>query len=92
MAQDLHNSLGHIDKVVWVEDCVGLSSLMAVAFNKIYMSEGARLYGLQSLHDITQGWADEDVREKMEAAREGRVERSSSSADVASTRESSVMR
>lgn len=71
MAQDLHNSLGHIDKVVWVEDCVGLSSLMAVAFNKIYMSEGARLYGLQSLHDITQGWADEDVREKMEAAREG---------------------
>lgn len=71
MVEDLHNNLGHIDKVVWVEDCVGLSSLLAVAFNKIYMSEGARLYGLQSLHDITQGWSDEDVREKMEEAREG---------------------
>ena len=71
MVQDLHTKLGHIDQVVWIEDSVGISTLLAVSWNQLYMSEEARLYGLQSLHQMTQGWSDEDVREKMEEAREG---------------------
>ena len=71
MVQDLHTELGHIDQVVWIEDSVGVSALLAVSWNQIYMSEGARLYGLQSLHQMAQGLKDADVREKIEEAREG---------------------
>ena len=72
MVQDINTKLGHIDKVIWVEDSVGLSSLLPVSFERIYMSEDARLYGLQNLHRMTQNWSDEDIREKMEAATVGK--------------------
>jgi hypothetical protein len=71
MAQDIHTKLGHIDQVVWIEDSVGISTLLCMAWEKLYMSEGARLYGLQNLHRMTQNWTDEDIREKMEEAMEG---------------------
>ena len=71
MVQDLHTKLGHIDQVVWIEDSVGFSTLLAVAWDRLYMSEGARLYGLQNLYRMTQNWSDEDIREKMEEAMEG---------------------
>ena len=71
MAQDLHTELGHIDQVVWIEDSVGISTLLCMAWERLYMSEGARLYGLQNLHKMTQNWSDEDIREKMEEAMEG---------------------
>ena len=73
MCQDLHTKLGHIDQVVWIEDSVGISSLLCMAWPKLYMSEGARLYGLQNLHRMVQNWNDEDIREKMEEAMEGQA-------------------
>ena len=71
MIRNFKNELSDIRQVIWVEDSVGVASLIAMSWCEMYMSPGARLWGLQKLHDVAQNWSDEDVREKMEAAWEG---------------------
>ncbi|MAB29963.1 MAG: hypothetical protein CMJ53_11955, partial [Planctomycetaceae bacterium] len=71
MIRNFKNELSGIRQVIWVEDSVGVASLIAMSWCEMYMSPGARLWGLQKLHDVAQNWSDEDVREKMEAAWEG---------------------
>jgi hypothetical protein len=71
MIRKFHNDLSGTRQVMWVEDSVGVASLIAMSWSELYMSPGARLWGLQKLHDVAQNWSDEDVREKMEAAWEG---------------------
>ena len=72
LVRNLHNNLpSNIRQVVWVEDSVGLSSLLALSWPEMYMAPDARLYGLYNVFKVAQGWADDDVREKMEEAWEG---------------------
>ncbi|MBB47985.1 MAG: hypothetical protein CMJ33_05495 [Phycisphaerae bacterium] len=71
MIRNFQNELAGTRQVIWVEDSVGVASLIAMSWCEMYMSPGARLWGLQKLHDVAQNWSDEDVREKMEAAWEG---------------------
>lgn len=71
MIRNFQNELSGTRQVIWVEDSVGVASLIAMSWCELYMSPGARLWGLQKLHDVAQGYSDEDVREKMEAAWEG---------------------
>ena len=71
MIRNFKNELSDVRQVIWVEDSVGVASLIAMSWCEMYMSPGARLWGLQKLHDVAQNWSDEDVREKMEAAWEG---------------------
>jgi hypothetical protein len=71
MIRNFQNELSGTRQVIWVEDSVGVASLIAMSWSELYMSPGARLWGLQKLHDVAQNWSDDDVREKMEAAWEG---------------------
>lgn len=72
LVRTLHNELpDDIQQVVWVEDSVGLASLLALSWPDMYMAPEARLYGLYNVYQVAQGWADDDVREKMEEAWEG---------------------
>jgi hypothetical protein len=72
LVRNLHNNLPRsIRQVVWVEDSVGLASLLALSWPEMYMAPNARLYGLYNVYEVAQGWADDDVREKMEEAWEG---------------------
>ena len=72
MVSDLQENIpSNIRQVVWVEDSVGWGSLLAVAWENMYMAPEARLWGLRQLFDGAQSWSDDDVREKMEEAWEG---------------------
>ena len=72
LVRNLHNNLpSDIQQVVWVEDSVGLATLLALSWCDMYMAPDARLYGLNNIFDVSQGWGDADVREKMEEAWEG---------------------
>lgn len=62
------DDLRHIPQVMWVEDSYGFSSLIAMAWEDIYMSPRARLAGLARMSDMAGGWSDADVRAKMLAA------------------------
>jgi hypothetical protein len=64
----LRHELRDVRQVMWVEDSVGISSLVALAWEKVYMTPTARLGGLQGIYDIGRGFQDEDVRGKMIAA------------------------
>ena len=70
MMMDLQNKLP-VDKsnqIMWIEDAVGASSLLALSWPTIYMSEGGRLWGLDAIRGFANGWEDPDVRAKMYAA------------------------
>ena len=70
LMMDLQTQLP-VDKskqIMWIEDAVGASSLMAMSWPKIYMTEGARLWGLDAVQRFADGWNDPDVRAKMYAA------------------------
>lgn len=58
----------HTRQIMWIEDAVGVSSLLAMSWPEIYMSDGARLEGINTVQRFAQGWQDPDVREKMYAA------------------------
>ncbi len=58
----------NIRQVMWVEDSVGMASLVAMAWPEMYMKPGARLFGLSLLWQMSKNWADKDVRMKMMAA------------------------
>lgn len=65
-----HDELGDIRQVAWVKDSVGVSSIVALGWEELYMSPEARLGGLETLRDQTgfDKWSDDDVRGKMTAA------------------------
>ena len=70
MMMDLQNKLP-VDKdsqIMWIEDAVGASSLLALSWPTIYMSERGRLWGLDAVQGFAAGWEDPDVRAKMYAA------------------------
>jgi hypothetical protein len=72
LVRNMHNKLPKdIKQVVWVEDSVGFASLLALSWPDMYMAPDARLYGLYNVFQVSQGWNDADVREKMEEAWEG---------------------
>ena len=69
----LQRGLQSYRQVVWIEESVGVSSVIAMSWPEIYMMPDARLDGLSFVGNMTGGWADEDVREKMKAAWSGVV-------------------
>ena len=56
------------EQIMWIEDAVGPSTLLALGWPRIYMSEDARLWGLNAVQRFADGWDDPDVRAKMYAA------------------------
>lgn len=62
------DDLRHIPQVMWIQDSYGFSSLVAMAWEDIYMSPRARLAGLSQMSQLAEGWSDPDVRAKMLAA------------------------
>ena len=59
-----------IPQVVWVKDSVGLSTILVLAWDRIYMAPNARLSGTEAFLRQTgfTGVPDEEVRAKMTAA------------------------
>jgi hypothetical protein len=57
-----------VRQVMWVRDSVGVSSVMALAWQDVYMDPGGRLEGLNVIFRNAAGWSDPDVRAKMIAA------------------------
>jgi hypothetical protein len=55
-------------QVMWIEDAVGPSTLLAMSWPNIYMTEGARLQGFDGVQRFAARWSDADVRAKMYAA------------------------
>lgn len=64
LVRTLHEKLD-ARQVMWVEDSVGLGSLLALSWPEMYMSEGARLWGLARVSGMAAGWSDADVASKM---------------------------
>ncbi|MDB4775885.1 hypothetical protein OAG62_02050 [bacterium] len=64
LARALHQKLD-ARQVMWVEDSVGLGSLLALSWPEMYMSDGARLWGLARVSSMAAGWSDPDVASKM---------------------------
>ena len=62
------DELREFPQVMWVEDSVGFSSLVAMAWDNVYMTPEARLGGLQRVSKLAGGWSDPDVAAKMMAA------------------------
>jgi len=69
MMKSVHDELSSIPQVMWVEDAVGISSLAALAWDRMYMYGDARLGGLYQFKNmVEEQWQDADVRSKMVAA------------------------
>ncbi len=66
----LKDELPDVRQVMWVKDSVGFSSMLALAWDEVYMAPDARFWGLRSVIDRSGAdkWSDEDVRAKMSAA------------------------
>ena len=64
LVRALHQKLD-ARQVMWVEDSVGLGSLLALSWPELYMSDGARLWGLSRVAQMAAGWSDPDVASKM---------------------------
>ncbi len=62
------DGLRDIPQVMWVEDSLGFSSLVAMAWERMYMKNTARLGGLRGVAARAEGWSDPDVAAKMMAA------------------------
>ncbi|RLS86761.1 MAG: hypothetical protein DWI10_10640 [Planctomycetota bacterium] len=68
MVRKIHEDLPEIPQIMWVEDSVGFSSLIALGWPNMYMKSDARLWGLQGVARLAGGWTDPDVAAKMLAA------------------------
>jgi len=69
MMKSVHDELSDIPQVMWVEDSVGVSGLVALAWDRMYMFSDARLGGLYQFKNMVESqWQDADVRSKMVAA------------------------
>ncbi len=63
----LRGDLSDFRQVLWIMDSVGLSSMLALAFDEMYMAPDARFWGLEAVIDRSNAasLSDEDVRAKM---------------------------
>lgn len=70
LVEMLKGELSDVRQVMWVEDSVGFSSMLALSWGELYMTPEARLSGLRSVIDTSGAdkWSDADVRAKMSAA------------------------
>ncbi len=69
MLKSVHDELSDIPQVMWVEDSLGVSGLVALAWDRMYMYSDARLGGLYQFKNMVEAqWQDADVRSKMVAA------------------------
>jgi len=73
LVQLFKRELREFKQVAWVKNSVGASSVVALAWDQIYMMPEGRLDGLVFAHAITAGWQDPDVRAKMKSAWSGIV-------------------
>ena len=66
----LKSELADYRQVLWIKDSVGLSSMLALAWNEIYMSPDARFWGMEAVIERSGAnkWSDDDIRAKMSAA------------------------
>ncbi len=66
----LKSELADYRQVLWIKDSVGLSSMMALAWDEIYMSPDARFWGMEAVIERSGAdkWSDDDIRAKMSAA------------------------
>ena len=66
----LKSELADYHQVLWIKDSVGLSSMLALAWDEIYMSPDARFWGMEAVIERSGAdkWPDDDVRAKMSAA------------------------
>ena len=72
MVKRFQEELPDTRQVMWVEDAVGVSSLMALAWKELYLSTDARLGGVAHfMKRVEEMWTDADVRSKMLAAQLG---------------------
>ncbi|MHC4106793.1 MAG: Clp protease/crotonase-like domain-containing protein [Planctomycetota bacterium] len=62
------DDLGDFRQVMWIEDSIGFSSLVAMGWHELYMTPTARLGGLRRVSLMAEGWSDTDVAAKMMAA------------------------
>ncbi|MCH8152805.1 MAG: hypothetical protein IH830_10600 [Planctomycetes bacterium] len=64
------DDLRDIRQVMWVQDSVGISSTVALAWDELYMAPSARLGGMRAVFALTGAdkWSDDDIRAKMMAA------------------------
>ncbi len=71
----LRSDLSDFRQVLWIMDSVGLSSMLALAFDEMYMAPDARFWGLEAVIDRSKATSlsDDDVRAKMSAAWTGFV-------------------
>ena len=67
MVNVVHDELSGYDQAIWIKDSVGVSSVVALAWDDIYMAPGAKFGGVQSL---AKGFevADPEVRAKFREA------------------------
>ncbi|MBL9148516.1 MAG: hypothetical protein JNM94_07460 [Phycisphaerae bacterium] len=68
LALKFRTELRDIPQVMWVNDAIGFSALMAFAWPEMYMGSDARIWGLQQVTMLAMGWEDPDVAAKMMAA------------------------
>ena len=69
----LKDDLRSIPQIMWVQDSVGISSVIALAWSDMYMHPHARLTGLRQVYASAAGWSDEDAGAKMIAAWVGKA-------------------
>ena len=64
------DDLRDIRQVMWVQDSLGISSTVALAWHELYMAPSARLGGMRAVFALTGAdqWSDDDIRAKMMAA------------------------
>ncbi len=69
MLKDIRDKFRDTPQVVWVEDTVGISSLFALGWPRLYMHPEARLQGCDNFRQsLLDRWEDPDVGSKMVAA------------------------
>lgn len=70
MFRDGLRDLPKTQQVVWIHDSDGISAVVSMAWDKIYMTPKARLGGMITVlaQSHAHQWADSDVRAKMMAA------------------------
>jgi hypothetical protein len=70
LADLFKDELEDFPQVLWVQDAMGMSSMVALAWSDMYMSSDALFGGLSDVIDKSGAdqWSDADVRAKMMAA------------------------
>lgn len=71
MVKRFREDLGDIPQIMWVRDSVGFGSLLALAWECVYIRSDGRIMGLSRVGQMAGGWEDADVASKMDRAIKG---------------------